>query len=92
MWLTAFVTQVLTESLSEVSPRLGFSVDLKVIVSAIEWITTQQQDGGSFQETEMFPDSSQAPVELQEITVTAQVVITLASLHYDQLVGYNILW
>ena len=80
VWLTSYATKILDESLSEVSQRFGFSVDLQVIESAVEWTITQQLAGGSFQEVEMFPDSSQAPVEFQEISVTSQVVIMLASL------------
>ena len=55
-------------------------MDLQVIESAVEWTIAQQMDGGSFQEVKMFPDSSQAPVEFQEISVTSQVVIMMASL------------
>ena len=87
IWLTAYASKVLDESLSEVSQRFGFSVDLHVVQSAVEWIITQHMDVGSFQELEMFPDPSQAPVEFQEISVTSQVVITLASLRNFNLVG-----
>ena len=66
--------------MSEVQLRFGLTVDSQVVESAVEWIITQQLDGGSFQENEMFPDVNQAPVEFQEVSVTAQVVITLASL------------
>lgn len=86
IWLTAYASKILGESLSEVSQRFGFSVDLRVVESAVEWIITQQLDGGSFQELEMFPDSSQAPVEFQEISVTSQVVIMIASLRNFNLV------
>ena len=80
VWLTAYAAQILDESLSEVPERFGFSVDLQVIESAVKWTITQQLAGGSFQEVEMFPEPSQAPVEFQEISVTSQVVIMLASL------------
>ena len=88
VWLTSYATKILDESLSEVSQRFGFSVDLQVIESAVEWTITQQLAGGSFQEVEMFPDSSQAPVEFQEISVTSQVVIMLASLRNINKVGH----
>ena len=85
--MTAYAAKILDESLSEVALRFGLSVDLQVVESAVEWIITQQLDGGSFQENEMFPDASQAPVEFQEVSVTAQVVITLASLRNIRPVG-----
>ena len=75
--------------MSEVSQRFGFSVDLQVIESAVEWTIRQQLTGGSFQEVEMFPDSSQAPVEFQKISVTSQVVIMLASLINIKKVGHD---
>ena len=62
-------------------------MDLQVVESAVEWIITQQLDGGSFQEVEMFPDFSQAPVEFQEISVTSQVVIMLASVRNLKMVS-----
>ena len=62
------------------SSRFGFSADRQVVKLAVEWISKQQSNDGSFHEGEIYPDPNQAPVEFQKISVTSQVVITLASL------------
>ena len=80
IWLTAFVAKILDESITEVSSRFGFSADRQVVKLAVEWISKQQSNDGSFHEGEIYPDPNQAPVEFQEISVTSQVVITLAAL------------
>ena len=55
----------------------------------MRWLVAQQAEDGSFQESDLFPDPRQAPVELRQISVTSQALAGLAALRRWQQVADN---
>ena len=53
----------------------------------MRWLVAQQSEDGSFQESDLFPEPSQAPVELRQVSVTSQALAGLATLRRCQQVA-----
>ena len=86
VWVTAVAVESLARAAREV-PDTGLRVDPRAVEEGLVWLLDHHGSGGEWGEGEMFPDLDQAPVEFQPTAVTAQVVITLASLDRQQKVG-----
>ena len=87
--LSVWVTAVAVETLALAARKEveGLVVDEGLVVAGVEWLMGRQGSEGEWGEGDMFPDLDQAPVELQPTSVTAQVVVTLASLSEEQMVN-----
>ena len=51
-----------------------------MIESLLDWVLLQQTSNGSFHEASLFPDQLEAPVELQTISVTSEVLVALTTI------------
>ena len=88
VWLTAFALTTLSELRADPElQRTGLRVDAGVLEAAVRWLVAQQSEDGSFQESDLFPDPSQAPVELRQVSVTSQALAGLATLRRCQQVA-----
>ena len=90
VWLTAFALTTLSEIQADPElQRTGLHVDAGLLEAAVRWLVAQQAEDGSFEESDLFPDPSQAPVELRQISVTSQALAGLATLRRWQQVADN---
>ena len=55
-------------------------VDMTMMATLLDWVLGQQTSNGSFHENSLFPDQLEAPVELQTISVTAEVLVSMVTL------------